>query len=347
VGALLEPTLAPAPFAPGSLDGTIASLESRRRLILRRSMWTIVVLIASLPLAIGPIGFLAWLQSAIESANPAAGLQRTLLEWTTPYLGHIGIGASLAAFAWALCAMFAWRHYVWLPRLEYRAAFKEQVLTTVCAEHFPDIRYEPGEGISWRVLDESGLFPYVSDEYRSDDRFTGRSGATDVCFAEAHAQRVYEKGWGKNRETVHETIFRGIIFSADFPKHFASTTRLLPKGAPAGARGRGEQPAVLEDPRFEATFSTWTTDQVDVRYVLSPSLMERLTALNARFPGLRARLEGGRMVLFLPDARDRFEPSLLRPADSRAQLAEFVADVKSCLDVVDALNLNTRIWSKQ
>jgi Protein of unknown function (DUF3137) len=89
------------------------------------------------------------------------------------------------------------------------------------------------------------------------------------------------------------------------------------------------------------------TDQVDVRYVLSPGLMERLTALNARFSGMRARFQAGCMVLFLPDPRDRFEPSVLRRADSRAQLAEFVADVKTCLDVVDPLNLNTRIWSKQ
>jgi hypothetical protein len=345
VGALLEPSFA-EPVAPGSLDGVIAALEAQRRLILQRAAWTIVALCATLPVALGPIGLMSWLQSPLVM-GPAAELHRVLVAWTSPYLGPIGITASVAAIVWVLGALFALRRYVWLPKQEYRAAFKEQILTAVCAAHFPGIRYEPGEGVPWRVLDESGLFPYVSDVYRSDDRFTGRSGATDVCFAEAHAQRVYEKGWGKNRETVHETIFRGIIFSADFPKHFASTTRLLPKGSPGGAASRGEQPAELEDPRFEATFSTWTTDQVDVRYVLSPGLMERLTALNLRFRGLRARFAAGRMVLFLPDARDRFEPSLLRPADSRPQLDEFVADVRSCLDVVDALNLNTRIWSKQ
>jgi Protein of unknown function (DUF3137) len=346
VSAIVERSSAETPVALRSLDGVIASLESRRRRILQRATWTILILMASAPFGFGPFGFMLWLQEAVLT-GAAAELQRTLVDWTTPYLDRIGIVVSVVPVVWLLGAIFAVRSFILRPKYEYRAAFKEQVLTAVCAEHFPGIRYEPGEGISWRVLDESGLFPFVSDVYRSDDRFTGRSGATDVRFAEAHAQRVYKKGWGKNRETVYETIFRGIVFCADFPKHFASTTRLLPKGAPGGARGPGEEPAELEDPRFEATFSTWTTDQVDVRYVLSPGLMERLTALNARFPGMRARFEAGRMVLFLPDFRDRFEPSVLRPADSRAQLAEFVADVRSCLDVVDALNLNTRIWSKQ
>ena len=35
-----------------------------------------------------------------------------------------------------------------------------------------------------------------------------------------------------------------------------------------------------------------------------------------------------------------------RRASSRVQIEAFVQDVEACLAVVDALNLNTRIWSK-
>jgi hypothetical protein len=224
--------------------------------------------------------------------------------------------------------------------------YKQRVYTAACRAHFPGLTYEPEGGMPWRVVDESGLFPFASDVYWSEDRFSGRWGATDVCFAEAVAQREERRGFGKERETVFVTYFRGIVFIADFNKHFHSTTRLLPRGE-AGARAAGEARVVLEDPRFEAVFEAWSTDQNDARYVLSLSLMERLTALAERSPGLRARFHAEQLLLLLPSARDRFEPSLYRSAEDLGQIAEFSADVRACLGIVEALNLDTRIWTKR
>jgi hypothetical protein len=209
----------------------------------------------------------------------------------------------------------------------------------------PASRISPGEGIHWRVVDESGLFPFASDVYASEDRFLGRRGATDVCFAEAVAQREQRRGFGRDRETVYETYFRGIVFVADFNKHFHASIRLLPRDAEAGRRS-GEERIRLEDPRFEALFQTWATDATNVRYVLSFSLMERLAALHVRHPELRARFHGGRLLLLLPVRGDLFEPSLNRRADDLAQIERFAAEASACLEVVDVLNLDTRIWSK-
>ena len=62
-----------------------------------------------------------------------------------------------------------------------------------------------------------------------------------------------------------------------------------------------EERARLEDPRFESAFDTWTTDRVDVRYILSTSVMLRLSTLNRRLPGLRARFHDERLLLRLVD----------------------------------------------
>jgi Protein of unknown function (DUF3137) len=250
-----------------------------------------------------------------------------------------------APIAWILGAVWAWRRFALWPRNGYLAQHKRRIFGGLCAAYFPDIAYEPGGGMPWRLVDDSGLFAFACDVYRSEDLFAGRWGATDVAFSEAVAQRERKRGWGPNRETVYETYFRGIVFSADFHKHFHSTTRIVPKGAQC-ARVHTEERAQLEDPAFENAFDTWTTDQVDARYVLSPSMLERLTALNGRFRGLRARFHAERLLLLLPTGRDRFEPSFYRRADDAAQLDAFVVDVRACLAVVDDLKLNTRIWSK-
>ena len=61
---------------------------------------------------------------------------------------------------------------------------------------------------------------------------------------------------------------------------------------------------------------------------------------------MRARFHDDGLLLLLPSTRDRFEPSLYRRAKSRVQIGAFAEDMRACLSVVDALDLNTRIWSK-
>jgi hypothetical protein len=302
----------------------------------------VLALIMAVPVALAPLVLFAWIESGAAAAS-ASGAQ--LASRLTPHLPTIGIAGALAGFAALLLCTFAFRRFAWLPKLRYLQEYKRRVFAAVCSQHFPGLRYLPDGGMPYRLLDDSGLFPFVSDVYTTEDRFEGRVDATDVCFSEAVAKRERRRGFGRDRETVYETYFRGIVFSADFHKHFHSTTRLLPKGAERRSV-TGESSAELEDPSFGAVFDTFTTDQVDVRYVLSPSLMERLTALAGRFRGLRALFAGGRLLLLLPTYRDRFEPSLLEPAGGMAQIDSFVADGRACLAVVEALDLNTRIWSK-
>ena len=330
---------------PDSLDSVFADLELERRRTVFAWWGTIVALVACLPLLAAPFLFLAWL-----GTQPAPGsLSADLLSQTRAWIEPHGAWGGPIVFCWPIAGIlgFAWafRRFAIRPRNIYLGDYKRRVFTAVCRQHFPEIAYEPAEGIPWRLLDQSGLFPFASDVYRSEDRFTGRWGATEVCFAEARAERKRRRWTSQGFETVYETYFRGIVFIADFHKHFRSTTRLLPRGEKA-ASAPGEEQATLEDPHFQAAFETWTTDQVDVRFILSTGMMSRLSALNRRFPGLRARFHHECLLLLLPSRRDRFEPSLYRRAGSQVQLAAFVDDVRACLSVVDDLNLNTRIWSK-
>ena len=172
-----------------------------------------------------------------------------------------------------------------------------------------------------------------------------RSTSARYCISSPKRAGERWRGTDRGFEREYETYFRGIVFLADFHKHFRSTTRLLPRGQDA-ASARGEERATLEDPHFESIFETFTTDQVDVRFILSTGMMSRLVALSAHFPGMSARFHQECVLLVLPSRRDRFEPSLYRPARSRAQIQAFLDDVRACLSVVDDLRLNTRIWSK-
>ena len=332
-------------FVPESLDSVVSGLERKRRRAVIAYWGTVLALVMCLPVLAAPFLFLAWLGIHPAPGSLSADLLLQARAWIEPYKDWVGPvlfcwpAAGLLAMAWAF------RRFAMRPRHTYIGEYKRLVFTAVSRQHFPQLVYEPAEGIHWQLFDASGLFPYTSDAYRSEDRFTGRWGSTEVCFAEANAERKRRHWADKDLDTVYETYFHGIVFIADFNKHFRSTTRLLPKGVKV-ARAPGEERAILEDPHFESAFETWTTDQVDVRYILSTSMISRLSALNRRFPGLRARFHDEHLMLLLPSPIDRFEPSLYRVARSRTQIEAFVSDVRACLSLVDDLNLNTRIWSK-
>jgi hypothetical protein len=338
--ALPSRSEAPAQLA---LEDTFEVLERQRRAAIVSQLRALVVTAAVLSLAAAPFVLLAWALAEGSSAAPSA--RTTVAAWLESRFPPLFLGALVWSTAWLYVVLRAWQRAA-RARAAYRADYKTLVFGAVCGVHFPGVRYDPEGGMPWRLLDDSGLFPFVSDSYRSEDRFEGRWGATAVAFSEAVAQRTVTRGFGKNRRTENETYFRGLVFHADFNKHFASRTRLVPRGEDF-TRVRDEQPTVLEDPSFASAFETWTTDQVEARYVLSPSLMERLTALERRFPRLRALFADGELLLLLPSGYDRFETSLLVGARSRAQIESFVKNVRACLDVVDALALNTRIWSKE
>ena len=320
----------------------LAALEQRRRRVLRNYWLTVLALVVAGALIAPPLVLIASAGAEPPADATVGALPSQLRDSLTPLLPVF----VLAAFVALVAGLIVFRQCAWLPKLRYLNDYKAQVFTALCRAHFPTLTYSPSGGIPYAWLDSSGLFPFDCDVYSSEDLFDGRVGATDVCFCEATAQRKRPRSLLKrDRDDVYETYFRGIIFSADFHKHFVSRTRLLPKGVERRSLA-GESAAELEDPEFAALFDTLTTDQTDVRYVLSPSLMERFTALQARFRGLRALFAGDHLLLLLPSYRNRFEASLYEPAASRTQLAAFFADVSACLAIVDALNLNTRIWSK-
>jgi len=104
---------------------------------------------------------------------------------------------------------------------------------------------------------------------------------------------------------------------------------------------------MLEDPEFERLFAVYATDQMVARYVLSPSLMKRITEYrqSLKHPLWMSFIDGVLYVAIAP-GRDLFEPKLLSVVDGKQCMSIF-DDIAVGLGIIEDLNLNTRIWSKQ
>ena len=329
----------------GSVQSVFSQLESQRLAAIRSFCLTTLVCLVLLPVVVLPLASCIFVMVE-HPGNPAAAALanqgRPLLE---PYAQEV----LMATVAWLFVGLFLLgRLFVRRgrqPCWDYVRDFKTKVFNYLCSAHFPGLAYDPRGYVGDDEFDGTKLFPYTSDEYRSHDYFSGRVGMTDISFAEVVAKRERKHFRDGSFRTYLEEFFSGLVFIADFHKHFHSTTRLIPADQKV-ARVRGHKPLQLEDPDFNEAFAAVSTDQVDARYVLSTSMARRLVELNDRFPGMRALFRNENLVLALPSSRDMFEPSLYRRASSNRQIEEFVRDIQNLLSIVDELNLNTRIWSK-
>ena len=238
----------------------------------------------------------------------------------------------------------------------YEAAYKRKVISAMTHLIQPEMVYSPERGISERSFREMGLYSGDVDRYHCEDLFAGKIGKTSLMFSEAHAEDKRTSTDSKGRTTTHwVTIFKGLLTIVDFNKNFRSWVTIEPDFAESsfGWLGRKMQSLSgnlirLENPEFEQAFVVRGGDQVEARYLLTPDMQERLLDLRKWFgDDIRMSLHHSRLHLTIPNTDNWFEPSINRSAHDTSQMHSFLHQMTSIFRIVEMLDLNTRIWTKQ
>jgi hypothetical protein len=241
------------------------------------------------------------------------------------------------------------------------AGFKTDVVRELIRALSPELDYDPGTGIPREQFVAARLFSTKPDRYQTEDCLTGRIGETQVTMAEVCAEEQRSRTDSEGRtETYYETIFDGVLLVADFHKHFQGTTVVLPdneSGIFSGIGkalqgwfpfGRNDQ-VRMEDSEFENHFAVFSSDQVEARYILSTSLMRRILDLRRTWGGVALRLSflDSKIHVAIPCSRNLFEPRLDQPVNDPELIRRVLDEISSCLALVEQLNLNTRIWTRE
>lgn len=242
---------------------------------------------------------------------------------------------------------------------KYKSSFKQQIIPKVIHFVSSDLAYNPEGHIGIDEYYASKIYTTGVDRYNGEDLVEGRVGATALRFSEVHSEYKTTTTDSKgNRQTHWHTIFKGLLFIADFNKHFNGLTVVLPDTAERlfggfgqmlqswSTDGRGEL-VKLEDPEFEKQFVVYGTDQVEARYILSTSLMRRILEFKERCKqNVSLSFANSNIYVAIPST-NLFEPPLMKTVLDPAVADGYLSDVRFVLDIVEELNLNLRIWSKQ
>ena len=245
-------------------------------------------------------------------------------------------------------------------KTRYVNKFKSVVIPRVLELISPDLQFDPHQGINEGTFRHSELFSTGPDRYSTEDLVRGTYDKTQITLAEIDAEERRTRTSNGKRETYYVTIFRGLLLIADFHKHFHGRTFVFPDTAENlfGRLGRGLQKLggrsgtrliQLEDPEFEKSFAIYSNDEVECRYILSTAMMRRLLDMRNRFgeKDIRVAFKDSCVWIAIPFSKQFLEPRIGVPATESGQVRHMLNQLQAILVIVDELNLNTRIWTKE
>jgi hypothetical protein len=302
------------------IAGHLDDFESARRAAIKRA----------LPIAVlGVIG--AGVTGGVFATGtglvqlPFFGPEKTDLTWI-PLVITIGL------FAWA-----------WSVVSKAKQKLKIFLAEKVCG--FFDLAYTHdavGFPLDW--FSDVSLVP-AYDRSTVEDQITGRHDQVSISLADANLKKRVRSG----KRTTYRVVFQGLLCAFSFPKRFNGRTVIT------GDKGKilnwFEGMAVpggrvhLEDPRFENAFEVYSNDQVEARYLLTPSFMERVLALAEKYRARRLRLafDAERLLISLDIRTDSFEAgSVFESAADPKRVTSLVEDISLIYDLIDTLGLTLK-----
>lgn len=225
------------------------------------------------------------------------------------------------------------------------AFYKKEVVAEIIRAFCPGATFSPERGISESVFENCGLFA-SPDRYHAEDLIQGCLGKTTFSCSEVHAEERRTQTTKNGVRHYWVDIFRGFLFIADFHKDFQGETVIRRNSL--FKIGMGASRVKMENPDFEKVFDVFSSNQVEARYLITPSMMERMLKLDSIFKGgITISFRHSTILVAIPDSKNRFEASVWTSLNDRSLVESDFALLRSLLAIVEELNLNTRIWSKE
>ncbi len=249
---------------------------------------------------------------------------------------------------------------------EYEEAFIRKIVGSIVKHIAPGLSYSARDHVPSSIFRKSQLLHNGGiDRYNGRDRIAGKVHGVKIELSAVHIEKEHEyeervsESETKTR-TEYETIFKGIFLHAAFPKTFNGHTIVLTEsiegifdslfGGTLSHNSLKLERIKLDHPEFEEHFFTYGTDQIEARYILSHSMMERILRFRKRV-GHKISLSfaEGDIFIAVHDIGLSLEPpfysSLLerKVAEDYIETIFFLTGIVA-IGAVEELKLDQKLW---
>ncbi len=296
-----------------------------------------------------------WLSQQTDVREEARAKSNSRLVWAAlivlplagfvigiPFAGDLKfwiIGAAVAGAAW----------WVYAPRAKAIKQTKEGINSALARALHLSYQHEiePGAGFT-----RARNFKMVPSYQRSsfEDMWSGHIGARSFTLHEAHLKQRRQSG--KNSHYV--TVFRGPVMTITCDRNFLGITLVERAGKHKkfgffgekdvlNVNGRELQKVDMVHSEFEDEFTIYSTDQVEARYLVHPTYVEKMIALENAFSGKRIRtlFHQGELTVVL-EAKNMFESGNMDAGRDREMIETCINQFMSMADLAASLNDPTR-----
>jgi hypothetical protein len=247
---------------------------------------------------------------------------------------------------------------------EYYSSIKENIISEIIKSFNSSFEYRPTKAISrfdfeqMQVYDSTFLF---SNGYSGEDYISGTVGKTQVEFCEFSTGKV-----------------SGLFLVANFNKNFEETTKVLTKvwkkttvdigGILDGTnftetignydhyqknrnyyRTQKLEEVTLENIEFNNFFDVFSSNQIEARYILSAVLIERIMNFKKKYNyDMNFVFIDSKMYFTINWGANMLEPYDISVSLKEVKLnliKETHQELKYCIEIIEALNLNIELWS--
>lgn len=234
---------------------------------------------------------------------------------------------------------------------QYRYDIKYGMITAILDCFSPDLMYYPENSMLIDVINRGQIIrSWFTDRIDGQDYIKGYYKGNYMQFSSIVINRGLEE---------HKTVgvFRGRYLVCKFNKNFDSHTIVLQDALEkhAGFFGQAIQDFIsrgklvkLESADFERRFVVYSTDQVEARYLLSTTFMEKLMELYDKFDGgISAGFRNGNLHVAMRTPASLINYEYDYPVTLEAIQYRFYEPIYQIFNLIETFEVNQKLWSKQ
>ena len=247
-----------------------------------------------------------------------------------------GIGDLISLLFIILTAIATW---CYLPVWRYKGSVKKTIFPPIFKFFGENFDYSPEALMGMEPLESSEILPAYNRSILTDSvRGSHQNVTLDIMWAHLKQKR------GKSTSTV----FKGLFVCLSMNKRFLGKTIVK---RDLGLMNWADKPSEelekvnLEDPRFEEDFEVYASNQIEARYLLTPSFMERLQGLSNLFWGadVQASFYNQNLLLMIPLKKRYFSTgSIFQPATFTGEIQRILEEMNLIFKIIQELKLHEK-----
>lgn len=234
--------------------------------------------------------------------------------------------------------------------------YKNEIIRVIIKNINEDMNYSINGFVPKNEFIESRLFERMPEKYIGEDFVYGKIDKTNIKFSEIRSSSYVETKNGKSERV----IFNGIFFLADFNKEINSFVVVKPDLAEKlfgdigtsfqklNTLGTVEKLIKMENSEFEKLFAVYGPNEIEARYILTPKLMEEIVNFRKKMnKNIHISFINSKIYIAINIEEDLFGPKIFSSIVKLEDVEKYFDILSGLIGIVEAFDLNTRIWTKE